>query len=113
MNHQEIHTRVGHRGAGLRRLRRLTGTAAAVTVALAGAFTAMAARSFAGHKHVQTVVPPSTTRAVRKPATANAPPPPALPADASSAQTVTPLVPAPAPAPAPVQQQPAVVSGGS
>jgi hypothetical protein len=114
MSDAEIRARVAVRGTGFRRLRRLTSVTAAVTVALAGAFTAMAARSFPGHKHARTVVPPTVRRSAAKPVAAvKVAPPPALPADSSSSQSVTPLAPSSTPAPAPVQQQPVVVSGGS
>jgi hypothetical protein len=113
MSDPDLRKRVALRGAGLRRLQRLTGVAALGTAALAAAFTALAARSFPGHRNVGTVVPTlahAPRPASRRPA--SVPPPPALPAR-SAAQSATPLVPAPAPAPAPVQQQPVVVSGGS
>ena len=113
MSDPDLRKRVALRGAGLRRLQRLTGVAALGTAALAVGFTALAARSFPGHRKVHTVVP--TQARAQRPAsrrTATVPPPPALPAS-SDAQNATPLTPAPAPAPAPVQQQPVVVSGGS
>jgi hypothetical protein len=114
MTDPEMRTRVARRGAGFQRLRRLTGAAAAATVALSGVFTAVAARSFAGHTSAPKVVPPPHAPVnAAKTTPTKVPAPPALPSESSSAQAVTPLAPSPAPAPAPVQQQPAVVSGGS
>jgi hypothetical protein len=111
MSDAELRSRVALRGKGLRRLQRLTGVAAVGTAALAAAFTAVAARSFPGHAHTRTPVAKPAPRLVARTARA-VPAPPALPSS-SSAQAVTPLAPSAAPAPAPVQQQPAVVSGGS
>src|SRR3954447_8706691 len=112
MSDPDLRKRVALRGEGLRRLQRLTGVAAVGTAALAAAFTAVAARSFPGHKQARTVVQTPAPRAATPRPTAKVPPPPALPSS-SSAQSVTPLAPSPAPAPAPIQQQPVAVSGGS
>jgi hypothetical protein len=85
----------------------VTSVAALATAALAGLFTAVAARSAPGHRHARTVVQPAVTTVPTK---MTVPPPPSLPRDSGSS-SVTPIAPAPAPAPTP--QQPVVVSGGS
>jgi len=103
---------VAARGAAMRRVRRVTGAAVAITAALAGIFTALAAGSTHPRRAVQ---PGPSTPPVRVPRLGPvvAPAPP-LVGVREAAPAPPPSSSAPSPVPTPVPSStPVVVSGGS
>jgi hypothetical protein len=100
-----------HRDGALRRLRRSTQVSVVVTLALGGAFAALAA----GSTHAKKIVRAPVRRAMTTTAAAltSAPVPPLVAVEGASQAAPQPSPAPPAAAPAPTYQQPAVVSGGS
>lgn len=99
------------RDGAMRRLRRSTQVSVVVSLALGGAFAALAA----GSTHAKKVIRVPVRRPAAKAAALTVAPAPPLVAVQGVQQTPSPSpVPAPpASAPAPTYQQPVVVSGGS
>ena len=98
------------RDGALRRLRRSTQVSVVVSLALGGAFAALAA----GSTHAKKVVRLPVRHVTAKPAALTSAPAPPLVAVKGASQSAPAPAPAPpAAAPAQTYQQPVVVSGGS
>jgi hypothetical protein len=100
------------RDAARRRVRRITATAVAGSVAVAGSIAAYVAGASTGHKALGTKTtssPSATTQATEVPV----PVTPAAPSLDSSAQQQTPTTLAPTPAPTQSASPPVAASGGS
>ncbi len=109
---EDVRRSAQSRDAATLRLRRVTQLSVALMVALAGAFTALAA----GSTHTKKAIVRVPARRVASPVVlVRAPAPPLIGSQsAPPAANEAPAAPAtPAPAPAPTYQPPVVVSGGS